>query len=329
MNTVPGLKNLDFFLANGFTEKQQSAGGLFMVGYDGVKHILSPSDEKSDFIVFKDKTLVLVKSELGYPAIYPMYNEEFDAPAEVVLMDLDGTSVKSETFWIEIIQSTMAHLLGNPQFCLEEGDFPFISGHSVSEHLNYCLVKYSPSKTLDHARKIYFEITHHELGEITKGRGKMEAFTPATGLKEFLLSSKEKGLKIGLVTSGLYEKAWPEIVAAFHQMGLKDPLSFYDTIITAGFIVKKGQAGTLGELSPKPHPWLYAETARIGMGIPFTKRHKVIGIEDSAAGVLSLRLAGFAAIGLEDGNIRRGGLSGLTRTMCNSLKEALPLVLEQ
>ena len=82
-----------------------------------------------------------------------------------------------------------------------------------------------------------------------------------------------------------------------------DPVDFYDAIITAVQALKKGQTGTLGELAPKPHPWLYAETARVGLGIPFENRHKVIGIEDSSAGVVSIKLAGFSCVGISGGNI--------------------------
>ena len=89
------------------------------------------------------------------------------------------------------------------------------------------------------------------------------------------MALKARGVKIGLVTSGLYEKAWPEIVAAFRALGMGDPRDFYDAIITAGFPLRQGEAGTLGELSPKPHPWLYAEAARVGLGIPFEARNSV------------------------------------------------------
>jgi phosphoglycolate phosphatase-like HAD superfamily hydrolase len=131
----------------------------------------------------------------------------------------------------------------------------------------------------------YFEITEYEMNEIMQGRGKPGAFTPAPDLKEFLYTLKDNGVKIGLVTSGLYQKAWPEILNAFTTLDMGDPVEFYDAIITAGTAIRKGQAGTLGELEAKPHPWLYAETARVGLGIPFERRHKVIGIEDSSAGV--------------------------------------------
>jgi beta-phosphoglucomutase-like phosphatase (HAD superfamily) len=162
-----------------------------------------------------------------------------------------------------------------------------------------------------------------------QGRGREGAFTPSPNLKEFLLELKAHHIKIGLVTSGLYEKAWPEVVSAFRTLKMGDPLDFYDAIISAGFSITKGQCGTLGELSPKPHPWLYAETARVGLGIPPERRHKVIGMEDSAAGVLSLRLAGFAVIGLAGGNIESGGMTPLVHCMKNNLLEALPVILEK
>ena len=72
-------------------------------------------------------------------------------------MDLDGTSVRSEEFWIWIIEMTTASLLGNPDFKLEEADMPFVSGHSVSEHLQYCIDKYCPDKTIEEARNYYFD----------------------------------------------------------------------------------------------------------------------------------------------------------------------------
>ena len=83
------------------------------------------------------------------------------------------------------------------------------------------------------------------------------------------------------MTSGLHEKAWPEIVSVFRALKMGDPRDFYDAIITAGFPLRRGEAGTLGELSPKPHPWLYAEAARVGLGIPFEACNSILGIEDS------------------------------------------------
>ena len=302
---------------------QRCSDGQFVVGKDGVQSIVATGDRKVEFIAFDDRTIAYVKSALGYPAYYPIHSVRIDAPVRAVLMDLDGTSVHSEAFWIWIIQLSVASLTDNPNFELEEADLPHVSGHSVSEHLQYCINKYCPNRTVEQARTFYFQHTDREMQAILDGHGRPGAFTPTPGLKDFLLELKGRNIKIALVTSGLYQKAWPEIVSAFQALGLGDPKEFYDAIVTAGFAIRNGEVGTLGELSPKPHPWLYAEAARVGLGIDFTQRHYVIGIEDSGAGVCSIRLAGFAPIGFAGGNINKSG----TRALCTHFADRFDQIL--
>jgi beta-phosphoglucomutase-like phosphatase (HAD superfamily) len=311
---------------SGFIPMQVCSDGIFHVGHEGVVSITATGDRKVEFIAFRDHTLAYVKSAMGYPAYYPVHPVNMKKPIEAVLMDLDGTSVRSEDFWVWIIQMTTASLLGDPGFELEEADMPWVSGHSVSEHLKYCIQKYCPDKTVEEARRYYFEHTHRELKEIIEGRGREAAFKPSPGLKEFILELKATGVKIGLVTSGLYEKAWPEILSAFRTIEMGDPKDFYDAIITAGFPLRKGEVGTLGELSPKPHPWLYAETCRVGLGIEFEDRNSVVGIDDSGAGVCSIRLAGFPTIGLAGGNIIASGTRELCHYYCETLEEILEVI---
>lgn len=309
-----------------FTVLEASSDGKFVSGKNGVWHIVSPQDGKVEFIAWDDHTLACVKSSMGYPAYYPVHPVEIERPVKAVLMDLDGTSVNSEEFWVWIIKMTVSSLLNNLDFELEDIDFPHVSGHSVSEHLQYCICKYCPEKTVEEARRYYFEHTRHEMQEIIEGRGRENAFTPAPGLKEFLLELKKRNIKIALVTSGLYEKAWPEILSAFKTLKMGDPKDFYDAIITAGIQPGETSPGTLGELEAKPHPWLYAEAARVGLGIPFEQRHSVIGLEDSSAGVVSIRLAGFAAIGMAGGNIEQSGTKALISSYCNNFKEVLSFI---
>lgn len=298
--------------------------GVHRVGENGVQAIVATGDGKVEFIAFAAHTLAYVHSALGYPAYYPVHPVRLERPVKAVLMDLDGTSVRSESFWIWIIQMTIASLLGQPRFELEDADLPYVSGHSVSEHLQYGINKYCPGKPLEEARSSYFEHTHRELAAIMAGEGRANAFVPTPGLRGFLLTLKDRGIKIGLVTSGLYEKAYPEIVSAFRTLDMGDPEEFYDAIITAGYPLRGGQAGTLGELSPKPHPWLYAEASRIGLGIPFEQRQHVVGIEDSGAGVCAIRLAGFTTVGLSGGNIAESG----TGALCDVRADTLPDILD-
>ena len=118
----------------------------------------------------------------------------------------------------------------------------------------------------------------------------------------------------------------PEIISAFKTLDMGDPVDFYDCIITAGFPLGKGKVGTLGELAPKPHPWLYAETMRVGLGIPFEQRGHVVGIEDSSAGIVSILLSGFAPIGLTDGNICEAGAEPLCTHMVDRLNDVIGLI---
>lgn len=318
------LPDLGTFREDGGLLPLASTGdGRFRCGEGDVRAVATTRDRKVEFVGFGHHTLAGVRSALGYPAYYPVAPVELRAPVKAVLMDLDGTSVRSEHFWIWIIEQTMASLMGRPGFTLEPADLPFVAGHSVSEHLQHGIAKYCPGASLEDARRLYFEHTRRELHAILEGRGHAGGFTPSPGLREFLLTLKARGIRIALVTSGLHEKAWPEIVAAFRQLGLGDPAEFYDAIITAGFPLGQGAAGTLGELSPKPHPWLYAEAARVGLGLRVDDRHHVVGLEDSGAGICSVRLAGFTPIGMTGGNIVESGADVLCTAMCETFDEVL------
>jgi len=308
------IPNLGEFDENyGLIHLNECSDGFHKVGKDGVISIIATGDHKVEFICYENYSLAYVLSSIGYPAYYPVRKTEFKKPIKAVLMDLDGTSVRSEEFWIWIIQKTTASMLKDENFTLSEDDLPFVSGHSVSEHLQYCIDKYCPGRDLEEARDYYFQHTHFEMNEIMEGRGKKGAFTPSPGIKNFLMELKKHNVKIGLVTSGLYEKAWPEILSAFDTLEMGDPKDFYDSIISAGFPLRKGCVGTLGELSPKPHPWLYAEVGKIGLNIPVEERNSVVGIEDSGAGVCAVRLAGYPTIGISGGNIISSG----TKAMCD------------
>lgn len=305
------------------SDVRQTSDNRFRTGENGVRAVAATGDGKVEFVGLADSTLAHITSSMGYPAYYPVPPLGEPAPVKAILMDLDGTTVHSEEFWIWIIQTTISRLIGDPSFELEQADIPFVSGHSVSEHLGHCITKYCPEKSLTDARRLYFETTEREMEAILAGHGRPGAFQPAPGIKEFLLALKERGIRIALVTSGLHAKAYPEILDAFSTLGLGDPEEFYDSIITAGIAVGRGKAGTLGELSPKPHPWLYAESLRVGLGIDFADRSSVIGIEDSGAGVCAVRLSGIRTFGLAHGNIRESGTEGLCHAIVDSFEEVL------
>ena len=257
---------------------------------------------------------------------YQIKNTDFQKPAEAVLMDLDGTTLTSEEFWVYIIERTMAKFIGYDKFSFSNDDIPFVSGFTTVEHLQYAIGKYCPEKSseLNRANELYHQISADELQQISRGEGNVGAFKPMGGLKEFLLELKARKIKIGLATSGLDYKCIPEIQSVFRQLKLGNPLEFYDAIITGGRRKDDRQYGTLGEIVSKPHPWIYTELAYMGLKIESPNR--VIGIEDSAAGVLALRFAGFPVIGLESGNITKSGLNCLCNKKINDFSEILSYI---
>lgn len=306
---------------------QATADGLFEVKGD-IERILRTKDEKMEFIYFKGgRILVGVLSNFCAPSYYELVSSQITQKIKAVLMDLDGTTVLSEKFWIEMIRLTVSNVLETPSFQFEEQDFPFISGNSVLEHLAYCKEKYHCKPELETMISLYYTITRQKLYDNLQGS--VNSFLePQIGLREFLILLKKKNIKVGLVTSGVNEKAIPEIESVFKKIGLGKPEKFYNCIITAGVSLKGNGYGTMGELAAKPHPWLYREAAFSGLGISYQDREQVICIEDSAAGVYSTRLAGFPTIGISGGNIVRSGCQHLCQYYADSLKDIADMLFQ-
>ena len=162
-------------------------------------------DCKLNNIFFKEENgkLQCTINQMGVCATYPLPPASFTPKAKALLMDLDGTTVQSEEFWIYLIEKTVKTLLKNERFSFTQEDIPYVSGFSTIEHLSYALKKYEVPCDVAVANATYHAIAEQELNEIMQGRGNVSAFKPRTGLKEFLCEVKGAGIKIGLVTSGL------------------------------------------------------------------------------------------------------------------------------
>lgn len=277
---------------------------------------------KVNGINFIDKVddLFVEINQSGIDAFYRMPKVKTNFPVKYILMDLDGTTVQSEEFWMYLIEQTAKELLNNPSFKLSKEDVPFVCGYSTSEHLLYVKNKYHFPQDITSALEVYDRICKHELNEIMEGRGNVNAFKPREGLKDFLLTLKKNDIKIGLATSGLDYKSIPEIVSAFKVLGLGDPLDFYDRIVIGGNQKVQGEYGRTGELSAKPHPWVYRELAH---GLRIDDLSDALVIEDSASGVIAGRLAGFNVIGFKDGNLISSGLDDQCIHMVDTFDDVL------
>lgn len=236
----------------------------------------------------------------GVDALYRLFPVSPAKDLQAVLVDLDGTTLDSERFWVRMIELSMRAFRAD--FTLAPEDTAHVVGYTTREHLRYCIQKYGLPVSEGEADSIYHTVVERELANIKRNKD-AGAFPIRRGLPVFLTELKRRGLKIGLVTSGLLYKAEAELASLEAQLG--QPLSkVYDAVITGGVRKTCGRYGTLGELAAKPHPWLYAE---IAASLNVTDGRAVV-VEDSASGAIAGRLAGFPVFGFSDGTVFSGGV---------------------
>ena len=287
--------------------------------------LLETKDGRVQFIGQGNERFALVKVPADFPVRYPLRETTFAKPAKAVLMDLDGTTVLREHYWIDAIRVTVSRVLGDSSFRFSAADLPHVSGYSTREHLAYCQVKYGVPASLDELKAVHNTVVEERLAELAQPDG--VALEPGPGLREFLVTLKQAGVRLGLVTSASKRKAMLELELIFRKLDLGPPERFYDVIITAGSYGAVGQASTLGGLVSKPHPWLYLEAVRVGLGLKEEEWQHVVCIEDSTAGVISAHLAGFAVLGLNTGNLAQSGVESLLLGQGDSLLDFLPLLI--
>jgi len=287
--------------------------------------LLQTKDGRVQFVRQGEERFALVKVPVDFPVRYPLRRTTFSKPAKAVLMDLDGTTVLSEHYWIDAIRETVARVLGDSSFRFSSADLPYVSGYSTREHLAYCQGKYDLPASLDELKDVHKIVVEERLAQLAESDG--AALEPGPGLKEFLIALKQAGVRLGIVTSAAQRKAMLELDLVFRKLDLGPPEQFYDVIITAGTYGATGTASTLGGLASKPHPWLYLEAARVGLGLGEEEWQHVVCIEDSTAGVIAAHLAGFAVLGLNTGSLAQSGVESLLLGQGDSLLDFLPLLI--
>jgi beta-phosphoglucomutase len=105
-------------------------------------------------------------------------------------------------------------------------------------------------------------------------------------------------------------------------MDLGDPHDTYAAIVCGGQAIGPGRMGTLGELAAKPHPWLYSEAAH-ALGLLHKDLNSCLGIEDTPAGAIAVRLAGLPLVAATGGAIRRSGLAALALTEVDDYRDLI------
>ena len=307
--------------------------GTLKAGEQGVTMLAVNKAHEFIFVFRGSSVEVILNNKVGLFPSFAMLPARIEAPIKGGLLDLAGTCVKSEAFWIAVILEAvnrMRNRLGMPPVAaFDRSELPHISGRTVPEHLLYCIQHYCPRAALGELQDLYTDIAEEYMQKLNAGELDIDAFEPAEGLKELLLMLKENGIKIGIVTSGLYYKAWPELKQAMDKLGLGEPTEFFDAVLTSGTLAKKGGAcGTMGNAIAKPWPNIYFEAAQV-IGFTMDEREHYVGVGDSGSDAGSLRLMGTPFIGVAHGNIEQGGTKCMCTDFAGSLAEVKELLEKQ
>lgn len=303
-----------------FININKSSDNLFSKEDKEIDSIFVTNDKKIEFVRFKNNTLLMgIKSSFRSNSYYNIHDLRLKK-VKNILMDMDGTTMLSEKFWVEMLRISVVKVTKDDNFKFSDSDFPYISGHSVTEHLSYCIDKYKLKCKLFELKKIYDDIVDYNLDNLELSSN-AHFFEPREGLKNFLLKIKEKGIKIALVSSGSTKKVTATLNCVFKNMNMGNPLDYYDCIITGGDACKKLKYGTIGELYAKPYPCLYEEAYYIGLGLTKDDLEYTIAIEDSASGIYSILSSNITPIGISGGNIKASGVEPLCYKYFKSLEE--------
>lgn len=235
---------------------------------------------------------------------------------QAVMMDMDGSSTDTEKLVLEAMRQMMGEALGNPSFAFAREDFPHIIGDSTTNHVTWLIGKYDldPDRR-DACIASYYARYHQTLRDIRDGRIADRLIEPMPFLGEFLTGLRERGIRVGLVTSSLKLEVDIVMPEVFKGIGFDpDYESWYDGVIAAD---------NVGESFLKPHPNLYV-LMREQLGIPASN---CMVVEDSTAGIAAGRVAGVSVyavphphtrdhdFALADLGVAEGGLQEIWRNL--------------
>ena len=126
--------------------------GTLKAGEQGVTMLAVNKAHEFIFVFRGSSVEVSLNNKVGLFPSFAMLPARIESPIKGVLLDLDGTCVKSEAFWIAVILETvnrMRNRLGMPPVAaFDRSELPHISGRTVPEHLLYCIQHYCPRAAL-------------------------------------------------------------------------------------------------------------------------------------------------------------------------------------
>lgn len=158
--------NIKYINSEKFININKSSDNLFSKEDKEIDSIFVTNDKKIEFVRFKNSTLLMgIKSSFRSNSYYNIHDLKLKK-VKNILMDMDGTTMLSEKFWVEMLRISVVKVTKDDNFKFSDSDFPYISGHSVTEHLSYCIDKYKLKCKLFELKEIYDDIVDYNLDNL-------------------------------------------------------------------------------------------------------------------------------------------------------------------
>jgi len=212
---------------------------------------------------------------------------------KAVLFDLDGTLIDSEYFYY----SNWAPIF-SAEFGLEISFSDWINeyaGHTLVRNVNYLKERH------------HIETTEEFMWKLTRAnyaKADMRSISLMPFAKEILVFLKEKGIRVGLVTSS-YQTT---VDAVLGNHGLLDYFEFFVT------------RELVEHAKPNAEPYLLA-LDKLGLA-----KEEVMAVEDTITGATAARNAGLFCVAISKHPVEQNKLIGNADVLFDNLDELLVLL---
>ncbi|GIG69203.1 HAD family hydrolase [Phytomonospora endophytica] len=272
-----------------------------------------------------DGTQVTISGPDGVSASYAMPHWSGPpGPPTAIFMDLDGTTLRSEQFWIDILEAT-ARAAGGNDIRLRAEDRILLQGAPTRTHLAHIMRRYALDASLTELAATYEQVC--EALYFTRSIPALAAeISLEPGFGEVRDWARRHDVPLILVTNGNERKAGVGLEVIAHHLACASGSEVCDGVWCAP--MRSSWLRPFGANAGKPHPWPYLEAATRGAQLDPTALRHAVAVDDSAAGVCSIRLAGIRSVGFASGNIRGTGAHVFCDHIVDSLFGLLTLLDE-
>lgn len=220
--------------------------------------------------------------------------QSWSGPPTAVLFDVDGTSLLSEEFWVQILSTTLIEA-GGPADGLAPTDFIALRGGTVSAHLGAIRKIYNLSMEVPQLEELYGEVVDRMFH--SRGIEDLCREMPiANGLAFMVDNLNYRGIPFGFVTNGARRKAAREL-AVINRHLLAQGVRPTKMQLWASPSHGSGEIQEFGGMCGKPHPWPYLEAAR-AFSSTSENRRRILAVDDTVVGLISARAAGLTPVAI-------------------------------